>query len=429
MTDQFATIEPVRPAIYVFSYEKPDRFLLAKTNPAATELHGVGRRLPKGVELGQLWPDMGVPEMRRVLVGVLASRETLHSAGFCWHDRQTDATYRVRALRLSARSLAITVDDVSSQKHAEARLKESAESLHILVEASFEGIAIHRDATVLLCNDAFSQMLGCDRSEIIGQNATKWTAPESRDLLMRNVRTNYEHAYEAVWVRSDGSRFCVEIRGKSCTYQGKVARVAAVRDISERKRAATLTRDVERLEQLSTTDGLTGLTNHRHFQTRLQAETERARRSNLALSLLMVDVDHFKRFNDRYGHPSGDTALREVARVLSDGRRINDLVCRYGGEEFAIVLPDTDGDAAEGLAERIRVRFTGQAESATKHLHGLTVSIGVASAPEDGSTAQDLLQSADVALYRAKRRGRNRVQRASRLKSRRPTVRVNSPRE
>ncbi|CAN5846444.1 hypothetical protein BH11MYX3_BH11MYX3_29530 [soil metagenome] len=169
-----------------------------------------------------------------------------------------------------------------------------------------------------------------------------------------------------------------------------------------------------RLAQLAVTDGLTGLYNHRHFHERLTLEVERSQRSGLPLSLLMLDVDHFKQFNDTFGHPSGDEVLRQLARVLADTRRANDVVARYGGEEFAVILVDTAKFTAAKVAERVRERINGHDFSEAAPRAGkLSTSIGVATFPDDGTDAEQLVRSADTALYAAKRAGRNRVVLAS----------------
>ncbi len=169
-----------------------------------------------------------------------------------------------------------------------------------------------------------------------------------------------------------------------------------------------------RLAQLAVTDGLTGLYNHRHFHERLTLEVERSQRSGLPLSLLMLDVDHFKQFNDTFGHPSGDEVLRQLARVLADTRRANDVVARYGGEEFAVILVDTAKFTAAKVAERVRERIHGHDFSEAAPRAGkLSTSIGVATFPDDGTDAEQLVRAADTALYVAKRAGRNRVVLAS----------------
>jgi len=162
-----------------------------------------------------------------------------------------------------------------------------------------------------------------------------------------------------------------------------------------------------RLAQLAVTDGLTGLYNHRHLHERLALEVERSQRSGLPLSLLMLDVDHFKQFNDTYGHPAGDEVLRQLARVLNDARRANDVVARYGGEEFALILVDT-AKFTERVRERIEAHDFSDAFPKNKK-NAISVSIGVATFPDDGSDAEGLVRAADTALYAAKRAGRNRV--------------------
>ncbi len=166
-----------------------------------------------------------------------------------------------------------------------------------------------------------------------------------------------------------------------------------------------------RLAQLAVTDGLTGLYNHRHFHERLALEIERSQRSGLPLSLLMIDVDHFKQYNDQHGHPAGDELLREIARILGEGRRRNDFVARYGGEEFAVVLVDTNKLTAAKVAERLRQSVSEQPFplEAEQPGGGLSISIGVAAFPDDAGGVESLVRAADAALYEGKRGGRNRV--------------------
>ncbi len=170
-----------------------------------------------------------------------------------------------------------------------------------------------------------------------------------------------------------------------------------------------------RLAQLAVTDGLTGLFNHRHFYERLNLEVERSQRSGGAVSLIMLDVDHFKFYNDHHGHPAGDEVLRQLARLLGDGRRANDVVARYGGEEFAIILIDTAKFTATKIAERLRERVAEYrfAHVAEQPLGHLSVSAGVATFPDDAGDGAALVRAADGALYAAKHAGRDRVVLAS----------------
>ena len=177
-------------------------------------------------------------------------------------------------------------------------------------------------------------------------------------------------------------------------------------------RTAQLASANERLATLAITDGLTGLFNHRHFYERIELEVKRSHRSGFPLSLLMIDVDHFKDFNDSLGHPAGDDALRELGKVLAEGRRAADIVARYGGEEFAILLIDTPADAAQRVAEQLRHRTEkvfGQNENSTPHSRPITISVGVATSPDHADNSEELMRAADKALYRAKGDGRNCV--------------------
>ncbi len=180
----------------------------------------------------------------------------------------------------------------------------------------------------------------------------------------------------------------------------------------QRAHTMELTRaDNMRLEALAHTDPLTQLLNRRALTLRLVAEIERVRRYNAPLSVLMLDVDHFKLVNDTHGHLAGDQVLEEIALVLQRAARSVDTVARYGGEEFAIVLPETGAQGAFAFSERLRLKIEGHAFSIGKaqSLH-LTASIGIATFPgSHAESAEDLLDCADKALYRAKQDGRNLV--------------------
>ncbi|WP_428263533.1 diguanylate cyclase [Haliangium sp.] len=163
-----------------------------------------------------------------------------------------------------------------------------------------------------------------------------------------------------------------------------------------------------KMETMATTDGLTGLTNHRTFQSRLADMLDRAERTRQPISLLLCDVDHFKKVNDTYGHPVGDEVLRQVARVLERSVRKIDVPARYGGEEFAVVLEATGSDGAMRLADRIRKDVGDLVIDSDKGPFQITMSIGVASFPDDARERAVLIERADASLYNAKETGRNR---------------------
>ncbi|HEY8537409.1 MAG TPA: diguanylate cyclase [Steroidobacteraceae bacterium] len=175
----------------------------------------------------------------------------------------------------------------------------------------------------------------------------------------------------------------------------------------------TLEMTNQRLKRLVAVDALTGIANRRHFDRALQRELRRTRREQQPLSLVFLDLDEFKRFNDTYGHARGDEVLRSVARTLDETfRRGGDLVARYGGEEFAVILPGVDGRRASLYAERLRRRIwrLGIAYGASNVADRVTISGGVATvAPSHVVSAETLLLAADRALYRAKCLGKNRI--------------------
>ena len=237
-------------------------------------------------------------------------------------------------------------------------------------------------------------------------------------------RAELNHYIAKPWDEA-GLRLAVENLLRTFRLQSENERLVA--DLSAKNRALLeMNRELEgkiserthelaeansRLAQLAVTDGLTGLYNHRHFHERLVLEVERSARNGLPLSLLLIDVDHFKHYNDNHGHPAGDELLRQLARIMGDGRRANDFVARYGGEEFAIVLVDTPKLTAAKVAERLRERVAGYPfeHSASQPGGHLAISLGVASFPDDAADPEALVRVADSALYRAKDNGRDCV--------------------
>lgn len=173
----------------------------------------------------------------------------------------------------------------------------------------------------------------------------------------------------------------------------------------------------EHIKELSYTDGMTGLHNYRFFRLRLKEELARARREGGNVSLLIIDVDHFKNYNDTLGHPAGDKVLRKVSDILKKSVRDNDIVARYGGEEFAIILPGASKEGAIALADRIRLKVE-QTKFYQEEIQPggkLTISVGTATFPKDSVSEEELIFFADQALYYAKKTGRNRVAEATEI--------------
>ena len=261
-------------------------------------------------------------------------------------------------------------------------------------------------------------LLGWRPEEMIGKNASEFVCPDDLHLvadvvnrtLTQDIQTN---SIAVRGIRKDGSLVWIETSTQVIRdpHTGEAREfVITLRDISERKALE------EKLAALAMTDGLTGLANRRAFDEALSRDWKHARRTRAAVSLLLLDLDHFKRFNDSYGHQVGDDCLRTVATTLRAAVRESDLAVRYGGEELAVLLPDTDSAGAINLAEEVRAAIEALHLTHVGNPEGggiVTVSVGAATAlSRDGGTvemSQGLLLSADLALYKAKHEGRNRV--------------------
>ena len=164
------------------------------------------------------------------------------------------------------------------------------------------------------------------------------------------------------------------------------------------------------LQQEAIHDSLTGLFNRRHLDEILPIELARSKRANTPLTILMLDIDHFKNINDTYGHQVGDAVLQSMGNTLKTNVRAGDIVCRYGGEEFILVFPGMQAADGQARAEKLRMMIESQMISAKDQLIGVTLSIGGSVYPKDGNSGDELISQADLALYRAKQNGRNRVE-------------------
>lgn len=311
----------------------------------------------------------------------------------------TDDTGRVTRLAIYARD--ITRERMREVEY-EAMVKTSMEGFHV----------VDLQGRILDVNDAFCRMLGYNRETLLTKSLSDIDADQSSEQIGAHIRRLVAQGSERFETRhrhADGSAIDVEISVHHVpAEEGRL--VCFSRDVRERKRMQ------QELEKRGNTDALTGLFNRRHFFGLAQAEFERYRRHPAAnpIAAIMVDLDHFKAVNDSRGHLVGDLVLQEVARCLRDEIRLSDLLCRYGGEEFAVLLPQTRLDAAIALAQRLRERIAAGRVATEGGDVTITASFGVA-ALESGhvSTLESLLDCADRMLYAAKRAGRNRVRACS----------------
>jgi diguanylate cyclase (GGDEF)-like protein/PAS domain S-box-containing protein len=297
--------------------------------------------------------------------------------------------------------------------HAQRRVTEAEALYHLLVENTNDMIVRADPASKrLYVSPASLEVIGYTPEELIGTDPRDFVHPDDADGLKGKLAQLHQGAADRVrsihrFRHKSGSWVWVEanfrlLRSPSGEPQEIVS---IVRDISDRVRLE------EQLRELAQTDGLTGLANRRSFDERLEQEWRRAERIGESLALIVLDVDFFKRYNDRFGHAQGDECLRRVAGILAGGRRISDMAARIGGEEFCLILPNTDGQGAVLVAEAIRsgVEML-RMDHPESPLGRVTVSVGAAAArPRRDDTASALLAAADRALYDAKGAGRNRV--------------------
>ncbi|KAF1052047.1 MAG: Phytochrome-like protein cph2 [Stenotrophomonas maltophilia] len=271
--------------------------------------------------------------------------------------------------------------------------------------------------------------IGPQIEPLLGWSQASWVSvedwasrmhPEDRDAVVAfcvsqsQAGTDHEADYRAL-TASGGYVWIRDVVHVTRNAAGEVeALVGFMFDISERKRAEQQLIELQRqLEAYSYQDGLTGAANRRRIDATLATEWASAQRELRPLSLVLLDIDFFKQYNDHYGHLQGDECLRSVAHLLSDAvRRPRDLVGRYGGEEFLLLLPDTDAEAARQVAERCRqvLREAGIAHARSGVAEHLTVSLGVGTVqPRPGQHPKEFLSAVDRLLYRAKRAGRDQA--------------------
>ena len=383
-----------------------------------------------GKNLLDLVPEAGRAEVAAHLGRVCAAREKLESENqlvlpdgssrwFAWTNRAlTDPASGTMVIHSVGRDIQQRIDAERSLQVSEARYRFLADHLADMI------LLTDRCGARIYASPACRTLLGFEPEEVIALRLQDAIHPDDAARVLPVLSANPANTLLTYRMRrKDGSYVWVETTGKTVEVEGgERQRLIIVRDVSERKLAEDRLAEANaRLKILSGEDGLTGLANRRTFDETLASEHRRAQREDRSLALVMIDVDRFKSFNDRYGHPAGDECLRRIAHTIGlSVRRPGDVVARYGGEEFAVVLPHTGEAGAVAVAANIhRAVCDLRIEHDDSEWNVATVSVGVAAArpSETGRTLHRLLQEADHALYFAKNSGRNCVAAASQARA------------
>jgi len=306
--------------------------------------------------------------------------------------------------------------EMEMRRNVEKILRENEEYIRAIVDSAMDGIiTTNHTGEIETFNSTAEKIFGYSEFEIAGENLSLLVQEDYRERLKKQLE-KYSSSGKAPVVgtsqevegkREDGSTFPMELLISEMRLGEHHKLVAITRDITRHKKLE------KRLRLLSTQDGLTGIANRRLFDRTIEVEWSRAVRNSLVISLIMIDIDFFKNYNDSLGHQAGDDALKKIAVTMQQlFRRPGDLVARYGGEEFVALLPETSPHGSAMLAERLRkeIEELKIPHPDSKISEFVTISLGAATLiPHRGSSYKILVSLADKALYQAKREGRNRV--------------------
>lgn len=344
---------------------------------------------------------------------VIVSRERDEVLAAWWRQTEIHLTWMAFALLACA--------TLAWRRVMSLRRSAQTEALYrLLADNSSDAIiCLGRDGRRRYVSPSFSAMTGWTMAELLEKSMIEMVNPEDRPVAAAAFKDLMAGLAPVVatyrYLRCDGTTLWIELlaRPTADPLGGLPVFVGNIRDISRQKAAEDqLAATIAELAAIALTDPLTGIANRRHFDETLLKEWKRAMRDGIPLALLLIDADHFKSYNDFYGHPQGDACLCAIARTLTSGiHRPGDRAARYGGEEFAVILPNTSVMAAGQLADLMRQALADQAIEHQGNAAGVvTASIGVAAmVPQPDTEPEILIKFADKALYEAKRTGRNRV--------------------
>ena len=294
------------------------------------------------------------------------------------------------------------IHDLSSDNPTGAKLQ-------MILEQSPIGVSVSRrdNGMIIFANTRFAELVGLDRDRIIGSRARDYYVDDAqRERVVEKLKANEAVMnMEVQFKRADDSPFWTLFTVNHAVINGVPVNLAWIYDYTERRNME------EALREMASRDPLTGIYNRRSFMEMARQQFARAHRFTEPMSVLVLDVDHFKRVNDTYGHAVGDDALRMVASACNTSLREYDVLGRLGGEEFVVALPGTTTDECRVVADRLRRNLSRLVipVAVSRDRVTLTASIGISAVDIDGDTLEKAIHRADLALYRAKREGRNRV--------------------
>gem|GEM_PF-544821 len=302
------------------------------------------------------------------------------------------------------------VRDITARKLVEEALRESEEKFRLVVESANEGILVLQQERCKFVNDYGLRLFGTSRVKMLSRPILEFIHPDDQDLILKRIQKrlageSVEEVIEHRIIDAKGGMKWVETRDVPTIWDGLPALIAFVTDISTRKQME------ENLIALATTDSLTGADNRYRFLEKAEMELRRCRRYQGQMAVLMLDLDHFKRINDTFGHHVGDRVLQAAVRVCQTILRATDIFGRVGGEEFAAILVETVSEEAAAVAERLRAGLADLTVDSEQGPVRFTVSIGLTTLEKEDASFEAVLQRADSALYKAKEAGRNRVAR------------------
>lgn len=307
----------------------------------------------------------------------------------------------------------LTCIEITDKKRLEQTLNIISKRYEAVVEAAYDGIiTINDQQNISMMNEAAKYIFGLEDEDMVGKPLV-----QLMPMSYRHKHVDYVSSFRRSVVdsrpmqsraavrglRKDGSEFPIEVTISKINVEGKIEMTAVVRDVSERARL------VEELSKAATEDHLTGVFNRRHFTKRLQVEMDRSKRYNRPLSIVMIDIDFFKKVNDQYGHDVGDQVLIEFSKCITDHLRSTDTLARWGGEEFMVLLPETEAKDAILWSNRMRQIIQDKPILDKGETLYITASFGLASQTEAALDMDNLLKQADLNLYQAKKAGRNCV--------------------